>query len=149
MSKSNISKFKDMLASNSWNDIYEENNADLAYQKFMKVFNFSFNECFPIGSSSKKYTQDFNKPWFTADLLKLLRKKKYRIYVSNPSPLSHNIYKSQRNKYTHSVRSAKKKYFSEEFKRCSNYIKTTWKVISQLMQREKSYLQSFWMVKMF
>lgn len=41
----------------------------------MKVLSFSFNECFPVGSSTKKYSQDFNKPWFTVDLLKLLRKK--------------------------------------------------------------------------
>lgn len=55
MSKSNISKFKDMLASISWDDLYEGNNADFAYQNFiLKVISFSFNECFPIGSSTKK-----------------------------------------------------------------------------------------------
>ncbi len=140
MSKLNISKFKDMLTSISWNDIYEENNADFAYQKFMKIISYSLNECFPIGRSTKKYSKDFNKPWFTVDLSKLLRKKNklFRKYVSNPTPLTHSVYKSHRNKYTHSVRSAKKKYFSEEFKRCSKDIKTTWKVINQLLQGERS-----------
>jgi len=139
MSKSNISKFNDILASISWNDLYKENNAHFAYQNFMKVINFSFNECFPIGSSTRKCSQDFSKPWFTVDLLKLLRKKNklYRKYVSNPTPLSYGVYKSYRNKYTHSIRSAKKKYFCEKFKRCSNDTKTTWKVINQLLHREK------------
>ena len=76
MSKQNISKFKVMLASISWNDIYEENNADFAYQRFMKIISDSFNECFPIGRSTKKYSQDGNKPWFTVDLSKSLKKKK-------------------------------------------------------------------------
>jgi len=50
MSKGNISKFKDMLASTSWNDLYEGNHADLAYQHFIKVINCCFNDCFPIGN---------------------------------------------------------------------------------------------------
>ena len=92
----------------------------------MKVISFSFNECFQIGNSARKYNQDFSKPWFTVDLLKLLRKKNklYRKYISNPTPLTHGVYKSYRNKYIHSIRSAKKKYFSEKFKRCSKDIKT-------------------------
>lgn len=86
------------------------------------------------------YNQEISKPWFTVDLLKLLRKKNklYRKYISNPTPLIHGVYKSYRNKYIHSIRSAKKKYFSEKFKRCSKDIKTTWKVINQLLQREKT-----------
>lgn len=44
MSKSNISKLKVFHEM-----IYEENNADFAYQNVMKVVSFSFNECFPIG----------------------------------------------------------------------------------------------------
>lgn len=51
MSKSNISKFKYMLASDSWDD------ADFAYPNFMKVISFSFNECFPFGSPTTKYSQ--------------------------------------------------------------------------------------------
>lgn len=54
MSKSNITKFKDKLASISWDDLYEENNAVFAYQHFMKVISFSFNECFHIGNSARK-----------------------------------------------------------------------------------------------
>lgn len=67
MSKSNISKFKAMLASLSWNDLYQENNAHFADQHFLKVISLSFNECFPIGSSTRKCSQGFRKPSFTAE----------------------------------------------------------------------------------
>lgn len=52
-----------------------------------------------------------SKPWFTVDLFKLLRKrnKLYRKYISNPTPFTHGVYKSYRNKYINSIRSAKKK----------------------------------------
>ena len=40
-------------------------NAEFAYKYFMKVISFRFNECFPIGSSTREYSQDFNVPWFT------------------------------------------------------------------------------------
>lgn len=137
MTKSNTSKFENMLANMSWDDIYETNNADLAYKKFMNIVNTSFNHCFPLGSSFKKNSQDLNKPWFTDDLLKLLKKKNklYKKYALNPTPLTHGAYKSCRNKYIHSIRSAKKNYFGEEFKRYSNDTKNTWKVINQILHR--------------
>ena len=63
MRKSNITKFKDKLACISWDDLYEENNAEFAYQHFMKVISFSFNECFQIGSSARKYKSYSSYPW--------------------------------------------------------------------------------------
>lgn len=140
MSKSNIDKFKEMLAHISWNDLYKEYNADLAYQLFMKIINATFNQCFPSSAPSKKHTRNLNKPWFTTELQKLLRKKNklFKKYISNSIPSTHDSYKSYRNKYNHSIRSAKKKYFSEEFKKCLNDSKTTWKVINQLLQRERA-----------
>lgn len=65
----------------------------------------------------------------------------YKRYVISPTPLNHSVYKSHRNKYTNAIRSAKKKYFSDEFSRCSNNIKSTWKVINQLLQRERATAQ--------
>lgn len=38
----------------------------------------------------------------------------------------------------HSIRSAKKTFFSEKFKRCTGDVKTTWKVLNELLQREKA-----------
>lgn len=62
MSKKNISKFKNMLGARSWDELYEENNAEVAYQKFLDVFSFCFDECFPVVSFTKKNHQNFNKP---------------------------------------------------------------------------------------
>lgn len=109
--------------------------------KILKVISVSFNECFPIVSSTRKYSQAFSKPWFTVDLLKLLRKKNklYKKYISNPTPLTHGAYKSCRNKYTRYIRSSKKKYFCEKFKKCSNDTKNTWKVINQLLHRDETH----------
>lgn len=78
-----------MLASTSWDDLYEVNHAEYAYQHFIKVISCCFNDCFPIGNSTKK-SKDFKKLWFSNYLLKLLRKKNkmYRKYVSNPTPVT-------------------------------------------------------------
>lgn len=53
MSKSNICKCKDFPTSIPWEDLYVENNTDFPHQKFVKVSNFGFNECFPIYSTKK------------------------------------------------------------------------------------------------
>ena len=58
---------------------------DIAYLRYDKLIVHP-----PIQNpSSRKYTQDFKKPWFTVDLLKMLRKKNklYRKYMVNPTPL--------------------------------------------------------------
>lgn len=143
MRKTNVDQFKDKLANTSWNDLYKESNVDVAYQHFMKVISATFEECFPITSSTKKHRKDLNKPWFTPDLQKLLRKKNklYRKYISNRTSSTHDNYKTYRNKYNHCIRSAKKEYFSQEFERCSSDSKTTWKVINQLLQRENTSLE--------
>lgn len=100
-----------MLASNSWDDLYEEQNADVAYQILLRVISSSSSfKYFPIGSSIKNCNQGFNKTWFTVGLLKVLRKKNklYRKYVLNPTHFTHGVYKSYRNKYINSIRHAKK-----------------------------------------
>lgn len=58
----------------SWDDAYEENNAEIAYEKFMKAINISFNERFPIGGL-QKVSKDLKKPWFTTELKNQLRNK--------------------------------------------------------------------------
>lgn len=92
-----------------------------------------------MGKLSKKQNTVLNRPWFTVELRKLLKKKNklYKKYVSNRTPLIYAVYKSARNKYTSSIRSAKKKYFSNAFLKCSNNVKSTWKVVNQLLQKEK------------
>ena len=142
MSEKNISKFKNSLDIKSWDNLYEDNNAELAYQKFMDVFSSCFEECFPVISFTKKHS-DFNKPWFSPDLLKLLKKKNklYKRYVNNPTPLNHSAYKAHRNTYIYAIRSRKQSFFSDKFSRCSNNIKSTWKVINQLLQRERATTQ--------
>ncbi len=60
MSKLNISKFKDLISSTSWDDLCKEYDADRAYQQFM-IISYSCNKCFPVSSSANKFSQDFNK----------------------------------------------------------------------------------------
>lgn len=100
MIKANMSIFKEMLPNVSWNYLTKENNADFAYQNFYGNYQFySFNVCFPIGNSNKKYSKDFNEPWYRVELSKLLRKTNEicRKYFSNPTPLPHTIYELKRN----------------------------------------------------
>lgn len=64
-----------MLAMVTWDDVYEEEEAELAYQKFMLVISSTFEECFPIGTCNMK-SKKVSEPWFTPELLKHMREKK-------------------------------------------------------------------------
>lgn len=43
-----------------------------------------------------------------------------------------------KNKYNHLLRTAKKKFFSDQFKNSASNIKGTWKIINQLLQKKKA-----------
>ena len=74
-SKSNIDRFKNVLSSLSWNDVFNEQNVELSYGNFSDTFYGLFEVHFPVNSI--KFNKKFHKiePWITAGLLASRRNK--------------------------------------------------------------------------
>ena len=53
---------------------------------------------------------NLRKPWFTKGLAKSVKKKSmlYKRFLNNPNSSNENVYKSYKNKFTHSLRVAKR-----------------------------------------
>ncbi len=133
-----------MLEKVNWDDVYEQQDANKAYQSFIDLFKTVFNESFPLVSLKINKRHGFNKPWFTIGFLESSRKKSrlYKRFISNPTPQNSTTYKKYRNKFTYLLLMAKKKYYSDKFKESTNNIKNTWNIISELLKRP--YYAHFW-----
>ena len=92
----------------------------------MDSFNSVFHECFPLVKYDKKRDSDHGKPWFTTGLKKIL---------SNSNSTN---YKKYKNKFTHLLRISKKNYFAQKFKESASNIRSTWKIINQLLNKTKA-----------
>ena len=115
-------------------------NVEYAYQNFMTTFNSIFHTCFPLVKSEKKVAKPIRKPWYSSGLHKSLitKNKLYKRILTNPTPLNLAKYKIFRNRYNHLIRISKKIYLSNKFEEHPNNMKSTWKVINQLMNKQKA-----------
>lgn len=136
----NILRFKRLIDNTSWDNVYKLTDVEYAYQNFMTTFNSVFHICFPLIKSKKKVADAIRKPWYTSGLHKssITKNTLYKRFLTNPTPLNSAKYKKYRNKHNHLLRISKKIYFSNKFKEHSNNIKSTWKVINQLMNKRKA-----------
>jgi len=135
---SNITKFKNQLADVTWDKLYNYSNTNDAYSHFIQVITSLFEECFPIVTHSERNVEK-NKPWFTPALHKssIKKNKLYKKYVRNPNPTSFQTYKTYRNKFNTLIRLSKRNHYHKKFKETTDNIRTTWKLINELLNKKK------------
>ena len=92
-------------------------------------------------STQKKRETVFNlrKPWFTKGLVKSVKKKNRlcKCFLNNSK--SSNVYKSYKNKLTHSLRVAKCLYYENQIEKLKLNVKAiSRKVLNEILNRKKS-----------
>ena len=101
----NLSAFKDDLGKINWAEIPGLDDPSCAY----KIVIEKYIATYPL---KRKKVKRFNlrKPWFTKALDKTVKKKNllYKRFLNNPNSSNENAYKSYKNKFTHSLRVAKR-----------------------------------------
>ena len=82
---------------------------------------------------------NLRKPWFTKGLAKSAKKKNmlYKCFLNNPNSSNENVYKSYKNKFTHSLRVAKRLYYEKQIEKLKSNVKATWKVLNEILNRNK------------
>ena len=62
----------------------------------------------------------------------------YKAFIKSPSTLRESHYKNFRNKLTHLIRRAKRTYYDGQFERTKNDLKSTWKLINEIINKRNS-----------
>ena len=136
-SETNVNRLREALESTDWSDIYNSGDVNYSFDKFMEVLLYYYNRIIPIRQHSRANHKKCPRlPWITKSLLKCINKKNnlYCKYKSKPTVQTKSNYSRYRNTLTTSLRLAKKNYFTRQFNLHKDDIKSTWRVINNVLK---------------
>ena len=101
-----------------------------------------YNNCFPLKKATRKQRR-FKKPWLTRALLKSIKTKNklYKKYLQVPTVDNSSLYKRYKNKFNHTLRQAKHRYYEKKLEDAKSNAHATWKTLNEVLNRKKSRAQ--------
>ena len=116
----------------------QESCPTASYDKFLQLFMFHFNKCFPYESANTTRTTPTKQPWMTTGLLKSVRQRVrlFKQYLQGKIPKA--TYVAYRNVLKKTIRLCKSKYFETFFDK--NYRNGTaiWNMINANVTENKN-----------
>ena len=140
--KTNMTKFKQLLCDRDFSEIINYDCPNSAYDKFMSIYKTIFNETFPLLKTrfNKKYMK--RDPWVSTGLLASARHKAklFKKKLSKPTDENIKCYKHYLNLFNKAKRELKRNYYSHLLELNKNNMKNTWSVLKQAIgkQNDKS-----------
>ena len=142
-----IPPFCKLLQSTSWHNVVNESNPKIAFDNFFEKINGVRDISFPEIKMKPKVNRFKHSPFMTKGLL-VSHKRKERLFakkVKNPSDINLNKFKVYNTIYNKVRRSAKIKYYDNQFNKFIKNSKQTWKVIREIIgsKKQKDQLPDF------
>ena len=122
-----------------WSSFRNMEDPNEAYNDFIE----EYSTCFPLKVLKGKQVTKFFSPWLSPGLLKSVNKKNrlHKKFVSSPSTSSETKYQAYKNKLTHLIRIAKRKYNDSKFENARNDLKTTWKLLKAVINKRSDNIK--------
>ena len=135
----NLRKFNENVSNTNWSSLLDE-DPNMAYNNFIDEYSRIYNGCFPLKAIRGKLLKNRSSPWISPGLLKSINKKNrlYQKFIRSPSLSNERIYKTYKNKLNHLIRLAKRKYYDTKFESAKNDLRTTWKLLNEVINKRKS-----------
>ena len=132
-------KFNKNVSNTNWASFLDE-DPNTAYNNFIDEYSRVYNACFPLKVIKGKLLNNCSSPWITPGLLKSINKKNrlYEKFIRSPSLSNERKYKTYKNKLNHLIRTAKRKYYDTKFESAKNDLRTTWKLLNEVINKRKS-----------
>ena len=130
----------DNLNNVDWSDLYTMTDVDKTFNEFMTRITFLLNQCIPLRKINSRNKKRIPKsPWITPSLLRAINRKNnlYLKYKAKPSDSLKSKYLNYKNTLSGILRREKKKYFEQQFVSCSKNAKDTWKIINNVLNKQK------------
>ena len=135
--ETNITMFKNELKKQTWDNVLNETDVNIAYDNFISTVTRLYSTSCPkvrIKLNSKyKY-----KPWFTKGLKNACKKKNnlYKLFIKTKSKVHELKYKRYKNKLTSILRHCEKSYYGTILEQNRNDIKATWSVLNSVIKNQ-------------
>ena len=122
----------------NWSSFLDE-DPNMAYDNFKDEYSTVYNACFPLKVIKGKPLNDCSSPWLSLGLMKSINKKNRlcKKFIRSPSSSSEQMYKTYKNKLNHLIRIAKRKYYDTKFESAKNDLRTTWKLLNEVINKRK------------
>ena len=136
MSNTNLNKLRERLKSTNWSAIYNQRDVQSSFENFLYLLTSCYNSTIPLQQCTRSSRKKVPKqPWVNKSLLRSINRKNrlFHKYKKAPNIQNKTRYVRYRNVLTSSLRLAKKMYFSRQFHKHKNDIKSTWKVINEAL----------------
>ena len=141
MSQHNVNVLKDKLSKVDWDEVCENDNANVQYNKFMDKFQELFEECIPKKVFKKRHGKNKTPKasWITFALLKCIQRKNrlYKKSIQKPTETNVYKYKMYRNRLNSLLRRAKQNYFSSQLDTERYNMRNTWKILNSILRCPK------------
>ena len=136
-----MEKFKYYLLNCDYSEVYNAENVNSSYNKFMEIYKNGFEENFPLKLHSTKNKHIKQQAWMTTGLLTSSRYK-HKLYIkklNRPTEHNTNKYKNYVKIFNQVKRFAKKNFYGDMLNKHKNNMKESWKIINQLIKKKKQY----------
>ena len=123
------------LASETWDDIYNQQDVDDAYKLFYTKLKQCLDKNIPYQKVSKK-RQNIRNPWITKAILNSIHTKNrlFKQYIKNPGNTNYHVkFKKYMNKLNSVIKNARRNYYDEKFQKVKGDIASVWKVINNIL----------------
>ena len=135
--KNNILLLSQDLHNDSWEDVFNESDANEAYEKFLCKLSFYYNKNIPLVRN--KPPKRSKHPWITKGILKSIKTRNhlYRLALNSQCNLQLQTYQKYRNKLTSIIRLSRKMYYSEEIESNNSNVNALWSTVNDLLGKSK------------
>lgn len=133
----NYKKLKQTLSSENWNEIYSDENVDLATVKFINKLKSYIDSC--KRSVRIKNSEVKRSPWITKGIMKSIETKNnlYTKHKKNPeNGVLENEYKKYRNKLNLIIKNTKMDYYKSQINKNKNSSKNLWHCVKNICNQK-------------
>ena len=124
-----ITDFNKRLSYELWENVFNENDVNNCFNKFLDTYLKLFNTCFPLLKAQYKHD---NNAWLTKGIkISCYNKRKlYELQRDKNGPTLTTYYKTYCKTLTKVIKLAKQKYYNSLISCSSNKNKTIWNIIN-------------------
>ena len=134
----NMQAFREEFLQIDWNQLYEENDAQAAYDFFQNKFDITFNKHFPLKKVKFNKNVHAKEPFMTKGLMKSRLRKLVLVDLKIRNPTDENIdkYKEYRNVYTKLIKAAKQLYYKSALEIHKHDLKKSWQILRNALRKK-------------
>ena len=135
----NIAKFSRKLSSQNWNNVYNVDDAQIAFSVLQRVIDQLIEEIFP--EQTIPVTYKTRLPWLNSKLKAAIKARNSLSNLCKQNPTDkelHKSYKLNRNQVTAQIRNAHITYQSNELDIVKNDISKSWNVLKAIIGLQSS-----------